>query len=272
MLYLASANGLRRSPVWDALIRLLEEAPLPLRALITGLIPAALTTLGCTPVLLGAKLSEEARDAGMGFAAGVMLVASFTSLLLPAVELGGAWMALAGFLLGAALIKLLDMALPHMHLAKGYEGPRRTGRLGREWLIALAMIVHNVPEGMAVGAAASRDVMDGLLLGLAIGLQDVPEGLAVALPLAAGGGRLVAFSVGALSGLSEALAALIPPLIVEHVSLALPLMLALAAGAMVYVVVHEVVPEIYGHEHDEPSTLGFFAGFTAMLLLDTLLG
>jgi len=258
--------------VWDALIGLLEESPLPLRALLTGLIPAALTTLGSVPVLLGAKLSEEARDAGMGFAAGVMLVASFTSLLLPAIEMSGAWTAMASFLLGVGMIKLLDAALPHMHLVKGYEGPRHAGRPGREWLIALAMIVHNVPEGMAVGAAASRDVVDGLLLGLAIGLQDVPEGLAVALPLAAGSGRLIAFSVGALSGLSEAAAALIPPLIVEYTSLTLPLMLALAAGAMVYVVVHEVVPEIYGHEHDEPSTLGFFAGFTTMLLLDTLLG
>lgn len=254
--------------MWGALISVLRRAPLLLRALITGLIPAALTSVGCTPVLLGARLSEEARDAGMGFAAGVMLVASFTSLLLPAIELGGAWTALTGFLIGVVLIKSLDVALPHVHAAEGGEG----GRPGREWLIALAMIIHNVPEGMAVGAAASRDAVEGLLLGLAIGLQDVPEGLAVALPLVPARGRLVAFSVGALSGLSEAAAALVPPLIIEYVHVALPLMLALAAGAMVYVVVHEVVPEIYGHEHDEPSTLGFFAGFIAMLLLDTLLG
>ena len=252
------------------MLSFLEESPPVLRAFATGLIPAMLTTLGCLPILAGAGLSEKWRDAGMGFAAGVMLVASFTSLLLPAVDMGGPYLATASFLAGAALIKALDVALPHTHWVKGREGPRSRAR--NSVLIALAMIIHNVPEGMAVGAAATYDAREGLLLAVAIGLQDVPEGLAVALPLAASSGVAVGFAVGALSGLAEAAAAIIPPILIEYVSIALPAMLALAAGAMVYVVAHEITPDIYGHEHDEPSTFGFFAGFVAMLLLDTLFG
>jgi len=253
----------------NAFLGFLEESSPPLRALLIGLIPALMTALGSIPVLVGVGMSERASDAGMGFAAGVMLVASFTSLLLPAVERGGPLAATAGFLLGAGLIKLLDALLPHLHPGRGLEGVARP--LAKSTLLALAMVVHNVPEGMAVGVASFESVDEGLLLAVAIGLQDVPEGLAVALPLAARG-RVVAFLIGVASGVSEALVAPLPALLLESVREALPLLMGLAAGAMIYVVVHEVVPEIYGHEHDEPSTLGFFTGFTAMLLLDVLFG
>ncbi len=252
------------------LLNFLEESTLLVRVFAIGLIPAAMTAMGSIPILLGASLSEKARDTGMGFAAGVMVVASFTSLLLPAVEMGGPLLSAAGFLVGAGLIKVLDSLLPHMHWVKGFEGSSRP--LERELLIALAMVVHNIPEGMAVGVAATKSSAEGLVLALAIGLQDVPEGLAVALPLVASKGKWIAFSIGVASGVAEAISALLPPLVVEHVELALPFMMALAAGAMIYVVIHEVVPEIYGHEHDEPSTAGFFLGFLAMLLLDTALG
>ncbi|MCX8180143.1 MAG: ZIP family metal transporter [Thermofilaceae archaeon] len=255
--------------VTEVIVKTFEEAPLLLRVLVVSSIPAVMTAIGSIPVLLGSKMSERARDTSMGFAAGVMLVASFTSLLIPAVESGGPLSATLGFLLGAALIKGFDAALPHFHWVKGMEGPHK--QIKKELLVALAMVVHNIPEGMAVGAAATRNLADGLVIALAIGMQDVPEGLAVALPLVPGKGSLLAFSVGIMSGVAEALSALIPPLIVEHVEAALPFTSALAAGAMIYVVVHEVVPEIYGHEHDEPSTIGFFAGFIGMLLLDTLL-
>lgn len=247
----------------------LEESALLVRVFVIGSIPAVMTALGSIPVLLGASLSEKVRDTGMGFAAGVMIVASFTSLLLPAMELGGFPAGIVGFLIGAGLIKALDALLPHMHWVKGFEGSHRL--FEKELLVALAMVVHNVPEGIAVGVAATRSSADGLVLALAIGLQDVPEGLAVALPLVTSRGKWIAFFVGVMSGVAEAVSALLPPMVIEHAELALPFMMALAAGAMVYVVIHEVVPEIYGHEHDEPSTLGFFAGFVAMLLLDTAL-
>lgn len=247
----------------------LEGSPLVVRAFAIGIIPAVMTALGSIPVLLGARMSERASDAGLGLAAGVMLVASFTSLLLPAVEAGGPLLAVIGFVAGAVLIKVVDSILPHLHFIKGPEGLPRP--LAKGLLIALAMIIHNVPEGMAVGVASSVSVHEGLLLALAIGLQDVPEGLAVALPLSDKGG-LKAFLIGVASGLAEALAAPLPALIIEHIGIALPFLMAFAAGAMVYVVVHEMAPEIYGHEHDEPSTLGFLSGFVVMLLLDTLFG
>ncbi|MEM1848592.1 MAG: ZIP family metal transporter [Thermofilaceae archaeon] len=252
-----------------SILDFLESSPLVIRALVIGMVPAAMTAIGSIPVLLGARMSERASDAGLGFAAGVMLVASFTSLLLPAIEAGGPLLATLGFVAGAGLIKVVDSTLPHLHIMKGAEGPPRP--LAKGLLIALAMIIHNIPEGMAVGVASSVSVHEGLLLALAIGLQNVPEGLAVALPLT-DRGRLKAFLIGVASGLAEVLAAPLPALIVEHVGFTLPFLMAFAAGAMVYVVVHEMAPEIYGHEHDEPSTFGFLSGFVVMLLLDTVFG
>ena len=255
-----------------SVIEYLQQLPLLLRVLAISSLPAALTVLGSAPILLGARLGEELLDAGMGFSAGIMLVASFTSLLLPSIREGGLWLAIAGFTLGLLTVKGLDLLTPHLHFIKGYEGPRTRRSLRKAWLIALAMIIHNVPEGMAVGAAATYSTTRGVLLALAIGVQDIPEGLAVAIPLAiASGSPTKAFAMGALSGVAEALAALIPPLVVTAIATTLPLIMALAAGAMVYVVVHEVVPDIYGHGHDEPATVGFFAGFVTMLVLDAAL-
>ena len=249
--------------------------PLPLmaRVAVIGSIPAILTILGSVPIFFGIRLEEKITDAGMGFAAGVMTVASFTSLLLPAIELGGITLSITGFIVGVALVKLLDSLIPHMHITKGYEGIVHPTKLKRAWLIALAMIVHNIPEGMAVGAAATYSIIDGLVLSMAIGLQDVPEGLAVALPIAAAtSDKKRAFIIGSLSGIIELFAALVPPLIITAISVMLPFMLALAAGAMIYVVVHEITPDIYGHGHDEPASLGFFLGFIVMLILDSVLG
>ena len=250
----------------------LEALPLIARVAIVGSIPAILTTLGSIPIFFGVELEERITDAGMGFAAGVMIVASFTSLLIPAIEIGGISISIIGFIAGVALVKFLDSIIPHMHLTKGYEGVIHPKKLKKAWLIALAMIVHNIPEGMAVGAATTYSLVDGLVLSLAIGLQDVPEGLAVALPIAAATkDKRKAFIIGSFSGIIEMFAALIPPLIIVAVSVMLPFMLALAAGAMIYVVVHEITPDIYGHGHDEPASLGFFIGFIVMLILDSIL-
>jgi len=258
-------------------IDMLQSSSLFVRILLLGSLPALLTFVGTLPILYGKSLDEKIIDAGMGFSAGIMLVASFTSLLIPAIELGSISLTILGFVSGVVSILLIDRLIPHEHFIKGYEGPKRFGKIHRKtMLIALAMIVHNIPEGMAVGVAAIYDVTGGLVLAIAIGLQDIPEGLAVAVPIYASSRKKgQAIFVGGLSGLFELFAAFIPLAIISisHRALGfiMPVLMAQAAGAMVYVIVHEIIPEIYGHGHDEQSILGFFLGFILMLLLDSLL-
>ena len=253
------------------IIKLLMEMPLVLRTLIVGLIPASLTALGTVPILLGIRLGRRSLNAGMGFAAGVMLVASFTSLLIPAIEKGDIGTAILGFVIGVAIIKALDLLIPHEHLLSGSKEDKTLVSLKKAQLMALAMVIHNIPEGMAVGAATAHSIADGLAIALAIGLQDMPEGLAVAIPILMITGRAgLSFTIGALSGIAEALAALLPALMIAYTHMTLPLVLALASGAMIYVVIHEIVPEIYSHGQDESVTVGFFMGFLVMLALDSL--
>ena len=241
--------------------------PLILRVFLIALIPTLLTVVGALPVLLGLRLKESIIDIGMGFSAGVMLVASFTSLLIPSLKLSSLPMAILGFIGGVLLIRVLDTLIPHVHFIR-----IETIKARRAWLIALAMIIHNIPEGMAVGAMASYNVVDGLVLALAIGIQDVPEGMAVAIPLLTiGYGASKALGIAVVSGIAELASALIPPLLITYINSLLPIMMALASGAMIYVVIHEIIPDIYGHEHNEQSTLGFFIGFLTMLILDTIL-
>ena len=262
----------------EKLVHYLGSLPLATRILVIASIPAVMTALGTLPVLLGRRVGEKFLDAGLGFSAGVMLVASFTSLLLPAIDSGRLVSVYTGFVAGVLMILLLDKTIPHLHVMKGYEGPRGSGRaLKKVVLLVLAIMIHNIPEGMAVGVSTIYSIVDGLVIAIAIGLQDIPEGLAVALPLymvTRSPGKSI--GIGVLSGLTELLAAYIPLgiLVVFNASTTtlLPFLMSLSAGAMIYVVVHEIIPEIYGHEHDEPSTIGFFIGFLAMLLLDTLLG
>ncbi|RLJ09903.1 MAG: ZIP family metal transporter [Candidatus Aenigmatarchaeota archaeon] len=265
------------SNILTYIVSMLQTSSLFVRILFLGSLPALLTFLGTLPVLYGKSLDERIIDAGMGFSAGIMLVASFTSLLIPAMDLGGLHTVVLGFVLGAVSILVIDKLIPHEHVIRGYEGPKRFGHIRRKsLLIALAMIVHNIPEGMAVGVAAIYDLTGGIVLAIAIGFQDIPEGLAVAIPIYASTGRKGhAIFVGGLSGLFELLSAFVPLAIITVSSQALgfimPFLMAIAAGAMIYVVVHEIIPEIYGHGHDESSTLGFFLGFVLMLLLDFLL-
>ncbi len=255
----------------DEIVKLLIKMPLVLRTLAVGLIPALLTALGTVPILLGIRLGRRSLNAGMGFAAGVMLVASFTSLLIPAIEKGGIGAAILGFVMGVTIIKLLDLLIPHEHPLNEPKEDKTLVSLKRAQLMALAMIIHNIPEGMAVGAVTVYNVTDGLAIALAIGLQDMPEGLAVAIPILMITGRTgLSFAIGALSGIAEMLAASLPALMITYTHMTLPLVLALASGAMIYVVIHEIVPEIYSHGQDESVTIGFFAGFLVMLFLDSL--
>ena len=265
-------------PYEEELIAWLNTLPLIYRLIIIGAIPALLTSIGAVPVILGSKITDKTIDFGLGFSGGIMLVASFTSLLLPAIESGFFIIVYLGFIIGALMIFVMDKTIPHLHVVKGYEGPKGYMRaLKSSFLIALAIIIHNIPEGMTVGVSVISNTATGLIIGLAIGIQDIPEGLAVAFPVY----RITksvrkSLGISFLSGFSELLAGLIPFIIIslypQAIGTILPFLMSFSAGAMIYVVVHELVPEIYSHGHDDLSTLGFFSGFLIMLLLDTLLG
>ena len=222
----------------------------------------------------------------MGTAAGVMIAASFWSLLAPAVEFSeglGRWRfvpPLVGFLAGAAAIRVLDACLPHLHPGLAHdrdsaEGPRTTWR--RSTLLVLAITLHNVPEGLAVGVAFGAAGTGGslgpaLALALGIGLQNLPEGLAIALPLRMqGASRTRAFWYGQLSAVVEPIAAIAGAWLVLAARPVLPYAMAFAAGAMIFVAVEELVPESQRHGHVDEATLGLVLGFAIMMSLDVAL-
>ncbi|MET1128108.1 MAG: ZIP family metal transporter [Thermoproteota archaeon] len=263
----------------DAVARLSGGSPLA-AAVLVSLYAAAMTALGGFLAVFarGSRASssrmERLLDVGMGFSSGVMIVASFLSLLIPAMDLAGLPVPLASFVLGAATISLVNELLPHEHIVKGYEGPEHLKRKIRAaWLVAVAIIIHNLPEGMAIGASTAYNVSEGVVVGIAIGTQDFPEGLAVSLPVYASTGSLaLAIAVAALSGLSEVVTSALAAFVAGASSAVLAGALAFASGAMVYVVSHEALPESHRSGHEKPATLGFFAGFIVMLALDAGLG
>ncbi|ACB39256.1 ZIP family metal transporter [Pyrobaculum neutrophilum] len=243
-----------------------------MEVLFNSLFIALMTAVGALVGLFGYWARGWWIDVGLAYTGGVMLVASFTSLLIPASELGSFAEVALGFAAGAGAVFLMDRLLPHEHLVMGYEGPPQLrGRLKTAWLIALAIIIHNIPEGMAVGAATAYDPALGLLTALAIGVQDLPEGAAVTLPLAAVYRRRAApLAIGILSGLLEGAVAAATALALEGTRWALPAAMSLAAGAMIYVTTAELFPEIYRGDDKLKPTLGFLLGFYTMLYLDTL--
>ncbi|MDK2384257.1 MAG: ZIP family metal transporter [Candidatus Korarchaeota archaeon] len=249
-------------------------------ALLMGGVAALLTTLGSAGVLLvrePERLEHSAllMDVGMAFSSGVMLVAAFTSLLLPAISMAGVNTAMGGFVLGAFSIYLANRYIPHEHLVKGYEGPEWGARkLRAAWLVALALIIHNFPEGMAVGVAfGSGDLGRATALATAIGIQNVPEGLAVSAPLVREGyGGLRATVYGALTGLVEPVGGLIGALAVTRASAVLPMAMGLAAGAMIFVVSDEMIPESHRKGHERWATAGVILGFALMMFLDSSFG
>lgn len=242
--------------------------------LLAGLFVAITTALGSLSAFLSHRLPEGGVEFSMAFASGIMIVASFTSLILPGMEYAGFGQVAAGIVVGAALVFAIERLVPHEHLVQGYEGPEHLRRkLKVAWLIALAVMIHNFPEGMAVGVSIVHDVPTGLATAIAIGLQDFPEGAVVSLPLAAASGG-VAFPIllGVLSGVSEAVTALLSAYFFTRFSILLPYGLGAAGGAMLYITIKEVVPEVYAHKGREFwMTLGFFAGFLLMLYLDSSL-
>ncbi len=246
-------------------------------ALLLGAFATMTTTAGALTVhfFRHRKASAElVLDVGLGFSSGVMITASFTSLLLPAIEIGGVLPAVMGMVLGALAIHGLNSVVPHEHMVKGFEGPAKlVGKVRSAWLVAMAIIIHNLPEGMAIGASTAESVANGIAVGVAISVQDIPEGLAVALPIALiKGSAWVGVLYGFLSGASELALSAVAVLMGTYAVLLLPYLLGFAAGAMIYVVSHEAIPESHRTGHEKPATLGFFVGFIIMLYLDTVLG
>jgi len=241
-----------------------------------------MTAVGALPVLFGRRLSERLQDAMLGFAAGVMLAASFFSLIVPSLETSNALygagivpalITVAGVALGAGVIALANELIPHEHFFQGVEGPSAQA-LKRIWLFVLAITIHNLPEGLAVGVGfGGGDIANGTTLAIGIGLQNAPEGLAVAVALVSEGyGRAFAFLIALLTGLIEPVGGLLGAGTVALSQHVLPWGLAFAAGAMLYVINHEIVPETHRRGFQKEATGGLMVGLLLMMFLDVSVG
>ncbi len=251
------------------------------------MIPFIGTTAGAACVLfMRNELKPLIQKALLGFAAGVMVAASVWSLLIPAMDMSGhmgkfAFVpAAAGFLLGIAFLLLLDRTIPHMHVGSDdAEGLKCS--LDKSTMLVLAVTIHNIPEGISSGAVfaglltdqANVTVAGAFALAIGIAVQNLPEGFIVSLPVRSEGGkRGKAFLYGTLSGIVEPIAGGITVLLAAYITPVLPYLLAFAAGAMIYVVVEELVPESAQGEHSNIGTIGFAVGFVLMMILDVALG
>lgn len=279
----AAGLGVLYLSVQSLVLFALGKAPPNLHyALLGGAAGFAATAAGALPALFLRTLAQRLADILLGFAAGMMLAASSFSLILPGLDAGeqvsgsaglGAAIVVAGMGLGVLLMLGLDEFTPHEHDS---TGPCGAGceRVGRVWLFVLAIALHNLPEGMAIGVSfAQGDLQVGLPLTTAIALQDIPEGLAVAMALrGAGLSPLAAAAIAAASGVLEPVGALLGVGLSGGLAATYPLGLGLAAGAMLFVVSHEVIPETHRNGHQTPATIGLMAGFAVMMVLDTTLG
>ena len=256
--------------------------------LVLGLIiPLLGTMLGSAFVFfMKEDLPERVQKTLLGFASGVMVAASVWSLLIPSMEMEevqGAWSVLpaaVGFLLGIGFLLALDDLTPHLHLGTDKpEGPR--SKLSRTAMLALAVTIHNLPEGMAVGVvfagaeqgAAHLTLASAVAVSLGIAIQNIPEGAIISMPMrAAGNSRWRSFLIGSLSGAVEPLGGLAVVLLASLLTPVLPYMLSFAAGAMFYVVIEELIPEASSGKHSNLSTIGFAIGFVLMMVLDVVMG
>ena len=251
------------------------------------LVPFIGTSLGAAMVfLLKKEINPKIQKLLLGFASGVMIAASIWSLILPSVELAKEaktieWLpAAVGFVAGMLVLLLLDSVIPHQHIESEVpEGHKST--LGKSKLLFLSVTLHNVPEGMAVGAvfagllAAGQEISIAAAFSLSVGiaLQNFPEGAIISMPLKAGGnGKGKAFLYGVFSGIVEPVAALITVLFSAVIMPVLPYLLSFAAGAMIYVVVEELIPESQSGDHSNIATIGVMLGFVIMMIMDMALG
>ncbi len=258
-----------------------------MQEILTLTIPFIGTSLGAAMVFFMKKeMNESVKKLLLGFAAGVMIAASVWSLLIPSIELtesqgGVAWIpALVGFLLGVGFLLLLDSLIPHLHMDS--EKPEGVPtKLSKTAMLVLAVTLHNFPEGMAVGVAfagatmgnESITMMSAFVLALGIALQNFPEGAIISMPLRnEGASKKKAFLYGVGSGVVEPVGAVITILMAKQVLPILPYFLSFAAGAMIYVVIEELIPESQAGEHSNIGTIGAAAGFALMMVLDVALG
>lgn len=249
------------------------------------LLPFLGTVLGAAMVFfLRGAMSTLVRKLLLGFASGVMVAASIWSLILPSMEMsvnagGSKWIpAAVGFVTGVLFLLLLDTLIPHLHIgANQPEGLPQRKQWQRTTMLSVAVTLHNIPEGMAVGVIIASAMAEGAAipmsaawaLAIGIALQNFPEGAVLSMPLYSEGlKKAKAFAIGALSGVVEPLASILTILLIAHITPALPYLLAFAAGAMMYVVVEELIPEAQAEPHSNIPTLGFTAGFVLMMILD----
>ena len=267
--------------------RLLQYDPV-LLALGATLFTWFLTALGASMVFFFKSINKMVLNSMLGFAAGVMIAASFWSLLKPAIEMAEEsgtlpWLpALIGFLSGGAFLLIIDKILPHLHMGLSTdkaEGIKTSWQ--RSILLVMAITLHNIPEGLAVGVAfgaLANNPDAGMLAGavalaIGIGLQNFPEGAAVSIPLRREGfSRLKAFNYGQMSGIVEPIAGVVGALLVITITPLLPYALSFAAGAMIFVVVEELIPESQTGNETDFSTIGAMLGFATMMFLDVSLG
>jgi len=249
----------------------------------TGLLASFLaglaTGVGALPAIFFKNVPDRVLNTALGGAAGVMLAATSFSLIVPGIEHGnllwpgyGVYVVAFGILLGAFCLDLVDRLLPHEHFILGHEGP--SSRMKKIWLFIIAITIHNFPEGLAVGVGfGGGDITNGTSLAIGIGLQNMPEGLAVALPLLGlGYSRLKAIGIATLTGLVEPVGGLLGVGAVTVFQPILPVGLAFAAGAMLFVISDEIIPETHAKGRSRLATFGIIIGFVIMMSLDNLLG
>ena len=250
------------------------------------IIPFLGTVLGSSLVfLLKDKLNNKVEKALLGFASGVMIAASIWSLIIPSIDLSEhmrlPWLpATIGFLLGMGFLLLLDTIIPHMHLNEDEPEGIKTN-LKKQSLLMFAVTLHNIPEGMAVGVVlagaysgnTTLTIAGALTLAIGIAMQNLPEGAIISMPLKSEGmSKKKSFLMGALSGIVEPIAAFITLLLAKFISPSLPYLLSFAAGAMIYVVVEELIPEAQEGKHSNIATIALAIGFALMMVLDIALG
>lgn len=239
---------------------------------VASLLAGLATGVGALLVFFIREVSDRFLDASLGFAAGVMLAATSFSLLVPAIEIGGIWKTVIGIILGTVFLIYAERFTPHMHRITGIKGP--STQLNKLWLFILAITIHNFPEGMAVGVGfGGGDIKAGTTLAIGIGLQNIPEGLAVALPLLREKStRWKAFLIALLTGLVEPVGGFLGICIVSVGKFLLPYGLAFAAGAMLFVICEEIIPETHSRGNDREATIGMIIGFIIMMVLDNMFG
>lgn len=246
--------------------------------LIASLVAGLCTGLGAVPIFFTKNVSHKTLDSMLGFAAGVMLAATSFSLIVPAIEYAGGGMksavvAVVGILAGGIFLDLMDQHSPHNQILKLSTNGEKNN-LTRVWLFVIAITLHNFPEGLAVGVGfGNADITNGLSIAIAIGLQNIPEGLAVALALIREKYTATkAFLVALATGLVEPIGGLIGVGLVHVMEPVLPYALTFAAGAMLYVICDEIIPETQKHGNERKATYGLLIGFVLMMFLDISLG